>query len=145
MTLQSTGTCRDFVVANRGSVMLLLLPCFKCHDDKLQRQLRRFILALLRTFPAEDPPAQLRRVRLYPWLAACMSIRLSVSVNYDFDTAVRLHSTVANQQKRRVAPQRNPAPAGVRVCVNISGYLCLCGCQWVLVCGCQWVLVRVFS
>ncbi len=33
LTLQSSGTCREFVVANRGSVMLLLLPCFKSHDE----------------------------------------------------------------------------------------------------------------
>jgi hypothetical protein len=33
ITLNAQGTCRDFVVANRGSVMLLLLPCFKSHDE----------------------------------------------------------------------------------------------------------------
>jgi hypothetical protein len=85
--------------------------------QKLQRQLRRFILTLLRTFPAEDAPMQLRRVRLYPWLAACMSIRLSVAANYDFDTAARFHSTVANHQKRRMAPPRAAATAGGSCCV----------------------------
>jgi hypothetical protein len=33
LTTKSTGSCRDFVVNNRGSVMQLLLPCFKLHDE----------------------------------------------------------------------------------------------------------------
>ncbi len=106
MVMRTPGTCRELIVANRGSIMLLLLPCFKSPDDTVQRRLRKFVKTLLFTFPADDPPSQLRRVRLYPWLAACMSIRLSVAMNLDLDTSVRLHSSVANHQKRRVAPAK---------------------------------------
>ena len=108
------GKARDMIPSAAGYIMYLLTPTFAMKQKGdgnevalLHGMVRKFLAAVLERFPLALPAARMRHVRFWPWMASCLSFRLSTTVGHPMDAAREYAKTASEVAE----PETQPLPA----------------------------------